>query len=101
LPEQIERLHQRHAGLEQGGQFLIEDQKLARRHAATPRHRQPEPGKGALGLQGENVEAFFFELVAQPRLAVGDVDPLDNLAAGRAEPTAEFHHTSVAYLLSD
>ena len=63
-----------------------------------PPARQPErqPGQAARALQREDEQALLLELAAQPGLALGDVDAFDDLAAWRAEPTAEFHRHSSA-----
>ena len=55
------------------------------------RQPQRQPGDGALGLQRQDVQPLLLELVAQPRLAVGDVDAFDDLAVRRGEPAAELH----------
>ena len=91
--QQVERLHQRHAGLEQRRQLLVEDQELAGGDALALRQPQRDAGDGALGLQREDEQPLLLELVAQPGFALGDVDAFDDLAAGRREPAAEFHRS--------
>ena len=49
------------------------------------------PGDRALRLQREDVQALLLELVAQPRLAVGDVHAFDDFAGGGGKPAAELH----------
>jgi len=84
-------LDEGHPGAEQRGEFLIEHEEFAR--ADTPPLRQPDadPGYRVLRLEREDVQAPLFELVAQTRLAVGDVHAFDNLPVSRCKPTAEFH----------
>ena len=59
-----------------------------------PAARDAECRQHAAALQREDEQALLLELAAQTRLAVGDVDAFDDLAAGGAEPTAEFHRVS-------
>ena len=89
--QQVERLHERHARLEQRRQLLVEDEELARADAPAPRQPEREPAEAPLRLEREDVQALLLELVAQARLAVGDVDALDDLAGRGDEPAAEFH----------
>ena len=51
---------------------------------------EPRPRAPARWI-GEDVEALLLELAAEPRLAVGDVDAFDDVAARGAEPAAKFH----------
>ena len=60
---------------------------MGRRRAWT----NPNAGQHAPALQGENEQTLVLELAAEARLAVGDVDAFDDLAAGGPEPTTEFH----------
>jgi len=94
LTQDVERLHQRHAGFEERRQFLVEDEELAagdfvpvwQRGQVHPRERAPT------GLVNrEDVKPFVLEFPAEPRLAVGDVHALDDLATRSAEATPEFH----------
>src|SRR5262249_31499188 len=57
--QQIERLYERHAGLEQRRQFLVEDEELGRRDAPFARQVERHAGNRALWLQRENVEALL------------------------------------------
>jgi len=41
--QEIERLHQRHAGLKQRGEFLVEEEKILRRDLSAL--RQPQRGE--------------------------------------------------------
>jgi hypothetical protein len=92
--QDVERLDERHAGLEQRRQLLVEDEELAGRHLPPLRQRrQADAGQRAPPglLNGQDVEALLLELAAKTRLAIGDVDAFDDLAAGRAEPASKFH----------
>ena len=91
LPENVEGLHQRHAGLEQGRQLLVEDEELPGRNARAPRHLQGAERHVAGALDGQHVQPFFLEFVPQPRFALRGVDAFDDLPPGGAEPAAELH----------
>jgi hypothetical protein len=92
LAEDIERLDQRHASLEQSREFLVEDEKLLPLHLlATPAGRQ---GQRCPSLEGQHVHAFFLQFPPEARLTVGDVDPFYDLAGSRAESTAKLHSVS-------
>ena len=56
--QQIERLHERHAGLEQRRQLLVEDEELARRNPPLLRQAEATAGNRALRLEREDVEPF-------------------------------------------
>ena len=49
------------------------------------------PPMAALRLEGEDEETLFFELVPQPRFALGCVYPFRDFAVGRREPAAKLH----------
>ncbi len=49
--EQIERLHQRHAGAQQRGQFLVEDQKFAAGNAGAAGQAERKSADSALRPQ--------------------------------------------------
>ncbi len=91
LPEEIERLNERHPGLEQRRQLLVENQKLGRRDRRPPRQPHGQSRDRSLRLEREDVEPFLLELVAQPGFCFGDVHALDDLAARRCEAAAELH----------
>ena len=57
------------------------------------RTRQAEPRQRAASglLNPEHEEALFLELAAEPRLAVGDVNPFDDVPTRSAEPAAILH----------
>ena len=55
------------------------------------RQPQRDAGDGALRLQREDEQPLLLELVAQPRLVLGDVHAFDDLAVGRRETAAELH----------
>jgi hypothetical protein len=42
-------------------------------------------------LHAQDVQTFLFELAAEPRFAIGDVNAFDDVAARCAEPAPEFH----------
>ena len=92
--QQIQRLYERHARLEQRGQLLVEDEELTSRNALRLRQLKRQAADGALLLQGKDEQALLLELVAQPRLAVGGIHALDDLSVWRREPAAEFHGIS-------
>ena len=89
-PQDVERLHERHAGLEQRRQFLIEDQELVPRDLRPPAAER-EPAQAAPGAQREHVQPLVLQLVPEVGFALGDVHALDDLAAGRGQPAPEFH----------
>jgi hypothetical protein len=85
------RLDQRHAGLEQRRQFLVEHEKLARRNPLAPRHGQREPGKQVRRLQRDDAQPFLLEIVPQRRLGVGHMELFDDFAGLRSHPAAILH----------
>src|ERR671937_642723 len=89
--QDIERLHERHAGFEQRRQLLIEDQELAHRHARPRRQRKSAEREAPGALDAEDVEALLLELAPEPRLAVGGVYPSEDLATRSSQPAAKFH----------
>ena len=94
--EQVERLHERHARLQQRGQFLVEDQELAGVDVVPMRQVQRQAANRALGLEREDIEPFLLELVAQPGFGVGNIDAFDNFAVGRSQAAAKFHRAIVS-----
>jgi hypothetical protein len=97
LAQNVERLDERHARFEQRGQLLIEDEELLPGDAAARAEGKRQARQAGPPLERKDVQPLFFQLLPQARLAVGDVDPLDDVAARRPEPTAKFHRNSVAY----
>ncbi len=91
LPEEIQRLNERHPGLEERRQLLIENQKLGRRDRRPARQPHGQSRDRSLRLEREDVETFLVELVAQPGFCLGGVHALDDFAAGRCEAAAELH----------
>ena len=90
--QDVERLHERQARLEQRGQLLVEDQELARADPAPPVDGQTEAAKAeAAPPDGQHVQPLLFELAAQPRLVLGDVGALGDLARRCRYPAPEFH----------
>ena len=89
--QEIQRLDERHAGLEQRRQLLIENEKLGRRDRRPARQPHGYPGDRSLRLEREDVKPLLFELVAQPGFCLGDVHALDDFAAGRCQAAAELH----------
>ena len=87
----VERLHQRHPGLEQRGQLLVEHQELTRGDPRSRRQRQRADRQPPRTLDREDVQTLFLEFATQPVFVVGDVDALDDLPTRSAEPAAEFH----------
>ncbi len=88
--QDVERLDQRHAGLEQRGQFLVEDEELVELDASAP--RRGEAGQAAARrAHVEDEEPLLLELAPERRLAVGGVHALGHLARGRGESAAELH----------
>ena len=88
--QQVERLDQRHAGLEQRRQLLVEDQELA---GGDPRRAAAAAATERRAIRArwmrEDEQALLLELVPQPRFAVGDVDAFDDLAARRCRAGSE------------
>ena len=93
-PQQVERLHERHAGLEQRRQLLVEHEELAGRDPPRSAEPQRHAGHRAFRLQRQDVEALLLEVVAQPGFAVGRVDALDDLTARGREPAPELHYSA-------
>jgi len=91
LPKDVERLDQRHAGLEQCRQLLIEDEQFLAPYLPAASTRQSKGGQHAAALERKDKQPLFLELAAKVCFGVGDVNTFDNLAAGGAEPTTEFH----------
>ena len=88
LAQDVERLHQRHAGLEQRRQLLVEDQELVPLDGAPP---QRQPRHRAPRGQRQDVESLVLELATQGSLARRNVDALDDLPSRGAQPAAELH----------
>ena len=94
LAQDVERLHERHARLEQRRQLLVEDEELAAGDLAPVRQRRQVDARqrAASGLlDREDEKSLLLELAAQTRLAIGDVDAFDDLAARRPEPAPVLH----------
>ena len=90
--QNVERLHERHAGLEQRRQLLVEHEELVPGDFRAPlTERNAAEAEAAARAQRENVQAFLLELAAKVRFALRDVDPLDDLAGHGAESAAKFH----------
>src|SRR4051794_3563741 len=89
--QDVQRLHQRHPGLEQGGQFLVEDEEFAGGNPGARGELETAEHGAAGALDRENVEAFFFELLPEPGLRLSGIDALDNLSTGCPQPAAELH----------
>ena len=89
--QQVERLHQGHAGLEQRRQLLIELEEVALTDRPTPPERRRQAAQEPAGPERQDEQAPLLEIAAQMRLALGGMDGLDDLAPWRAELTAEFH----------
>jgi hypothetical protein len=81
--QQVERLHERHAGLEQRGELLVELQELAGRQCTAARELHRPARDAPARAQREDVQATLFEVVPQPGFALGRVHAFDDLA-GRA-----------------
>ena len=89
-PQDVQRLHQRHAGLEQRGELLVEDQELVTADPrAPPAEREAAPPPPL--AERKDVQPFLLELAPQGGFALGDVDTLDDLARRGTEPAAVFH----------
>ena len=88
-PQDIERLHQGHAGLQQRRQFLVEYEEFVTGNLAPAAERQTRPGEP--GLQGEDVETFALELSAKRSLALGDVHALNDFTRRGGKAAAELH----------
>ena len=86
---------QRHPGLEQRRELLVEDQKLLPGDSTAARPQRGEPGEHTPRLKRKDIKALFLKVPAQPGLTVGDVDAFDYLAVGSAEPAAKFHVPSL------
>jgi len=97
LPQDIERLHERHAGFEQSGQLLIEDQEFLRPYASASPATDRQARKAAAPLQREDDQPLFVELAPKAGLVLGDINAFADNAAGRGQPTAKFHVYSLAY----
>jgi hypothetical protein len=96
LPQDVERLDERHAGFQQGRELLIEDQKLRPADPAASSRRETGRRQPAAALQRQDVEALLLQLPAQAVFALGNVDPFQDFSPGGAEPASKFHRISVA-----
>jgi hypothetical protein len=92
-PEQIERLHERHARPEQCGQFLVEDEEFLRADPTPLRQVERDPRDGVPRLKGQDVQTLLLQVVPQPSFGVGYVDAFNDFAVGRSKSTAKFHGT--------
>ena len=79
--QDLERLDQGHARLQQRGQLLIEHEELARGDPTAPGEAQIRQAERAGPLDGEDVKPLFLELPPKPRFVVGDVNAFNDLAA--------------------
>src|SRR5262249_14893646 len=91
LPEQIEGLDERHARLEQGGQFLIENQKLPGRHPGRARCSDRKTPDQPFALNRKDIQPSVLEVSPEARLVVCHVHAFDNLAGGGRQAAPEFH----------
>ena len=94
MPQQIYRLHQRHSGLQQRREFLVEDEKFVVGNFAALR-KQAAAGQRASLSKRKHVKPLRFEVVAQARFVFGRVGPFDDLTRGRHQPAAKFHAKSL------
>ena len=78
--QQIERLHQRHAGLQQRRQLLVELEEVAGPDAPTADQAGRQRRQDAGGPDRQEEQALLLELAAELRLALGGVDAVDELA---------------------
>ncbi len=88
--ENIEGLDQRHAGLEQRRQLLVEHQKLVAGNLVAP-PLQAKAAEPATRSERQDVQPFVFQLAAKRDFALGDVDALDDFARRGAEAAAKLH----------
>ena len=95
LPQDVQRLDQRHPGFEERRQFLVEDEEFPAADPAAARGGDAEARQHSAPAQRQDEKAFLLQFPAQPRFAVGDVDAFDHLAARSAEPAPEFHRSSL------
>ena len=86
--QNVQRLHQRHAGLEQRGQFLVEHQEFVSRDLSALAEREVE---AQARLQRKDVQSFVLQLAPEGGFALGHVNALDDLTGRGAEAAAEFH----------
>src|SRR5687768_5294140 len=89
--ENLERLDQWHPRLQQGRELLVEHEELARGYPPPAREADMGQAKRPGALNCEDVQPFFFELPAKPRLVIGNVNAFDDVAARGAEPAAKLH----------
>ena len=90
VPQQIYRLHQRHSGLEQRREFLVEDEKFVMGDLSALRKEAAAGERGSLS-ERKDVQPLRFEVVAQARFVLGRVGSFDDLPRGGHQPTAKFH----------
>ena len=91
MPQQIYRLHQRHSGLQQRREFLVEDEKFVMGDLSPLRERGATPASALRLSEREDVQPLRFEVVAQARFVVGRVGAFDDFARRGHEPAAKFH----------
>ncbi len=89
--EQVERLDQWHARLEERRELLVEFQKTRRADAPTPADAWQEPRQQPHGPHRQDQQALLFQLAPKLSFALGDVDAVDELAPRGSKPTAIFH----------
>src|SRR5262245_42717291 len=72
LAQDVQRLHDRQTGFEEGRQLLIEDDEFGAGDFPAPREVQLKPAdtEPALSLNGQQEQALLFELEAQTGLAL-------------------------------
>ena len=99
--QQVERLHERHTGLQQRRQLLVEHQEFARVDPFALRQLQRDARDGVLGLKRQDEQPLLLELMPQTGLVVGDIDAFHDFTVGRCEPAAEFHSAVNASVASD
>ena len=89
-PQQIYRLHQRHPGLEERREFLVEDEKLVMGDLS-PLREEAATGERCSLSERKDVQTLRFEIMAQARFVLSRVGSFDDLPRGGHQPTAKFH----------
>ncbi len=90
MAQQIYRLHQRHSGLQQRGEFLVKDEKFV--PGDFPALQKDAAAAQDVALaQRQDVQALVLEIMAKARFAFRRVGAFDDLASRRDQPAAKFH----------
>jgi hypothetical protein len=89
--QQIQRLHERHACLQQRGELLVELEEITGTDASAAAESRRQPGQQSGRPDRQDEHPLLFEVAAELRLVLSGVDAVDELASRGSKPTAIFH----------